>query len=173
VAAFNLSPRFANVQHYVNQTFSPDTSIEKRTTGRVDQWRAMPVILKMSPVWGVGPGNGRAASVAFAGKNIIFHSVYLQIAAETGMLGSVPLLILLVVVTRRCWAHFRMYHEVVPFIGIVSFMLLGMSVEGLEILGGTLLGVGLIGGNALNLWVVREERMVMVPRGLAPLRAGI
>jgi O-antigen ligase len=169
VAGLHLSPRFSNVQHYLVQTFSPDTSIEKRTTGRIDQWRALPVILEASPVWGVGPGGGRAASVAYAGKNIIFHSLYLQIAAETGLLGVPLLLLLLGSVTRSCWAHFRAYGEVVPLIGIVSYMLLGLSVEGLDILGGLLLGVGFIGGNTTNLWIVREERLVTMYPNLEPV----
>lgn len=168
VAGLKLSPRFKNVDHYVIQTFSPDTSIEKRTTGRIDQWRALPTILEASPVWGAGPGGGRAASVRYAGKNIIFHSLYLQIAGETALLGSTLLVFLLVSVTRRCWRHFRAYSEVVPLIGIVSFMLLGLSVEGLDILGGMLLGVGFIGGNSLNLWVVREERRIVWRPDMAP-----
>ena len=149
--------RVANVQHYLEQTFSPDTSIEKRTTGRVDQWRVLPDILSDSPVWGVGPGGGRAASRAYANKNIIFHSLYLQIAGETGLIG-IPLLILLLSSTLRMgWQHYRKYGEIVPFLGIVSFMVMGLSVSGLEILGGMLLGVGFLGGNGSNLWIVRER----------------
>jgi O-antigen ligase len=152
----NIS-RYANVQHYLAQTFSPDTSIEKRTTGRVDQWRALPAILSDSPVWGVGPGGGRAASLTYAHKNIIFHSLYLQVAAETGILG-IPLLILLLGTTlTRAWIHFRKFGEIVPLLGIMSFIVMGLSVEGLDILGGTLLGVGLVGGNSADLWIVREK----------------
>lgn len=152
----NIS-RYANVQHYLEQTFSADTSIEKRTTGRVDQWRALPAILSDSPVWGVGPGGGRAASVIYAHKNIIFHSLYLQVAAETGIIGFPLLMLLLATILSRAWMHFRQFGEIVPLIGIISFIVMGLSVEGLDILGGTLLGVGLVGSNSSKLWIVKNS----------------
>lgn len=148
--------RIANVQHYLIQTFSPDTTIEKRTTGRIDQWRILPELLSDSPVWGVGPGGGRAASRAYANKNIIFHSLYLQIAGETGILGIPFLLLLLASTLRTAWYHYKTFGEIVPVLGIIAFMVMGLSVSGLEILGGMLLGVGFLGGNGSNLWILRE-----------------
>ncbi len=157
VATLNLSSRMATVNHYLVQTFSPDTSIEKRTTGRIDQWRALPTILEASPVWGVGPGGGRTASVFYAKKNIIFHSLYLQIGAELGLAGLTLLGVLLVGVFRKARRHFAMYGEIVPLLGTISFLLVGMSVSGLEIVGGVVIGVGFIAGNRSNLWIVRNQ----------------
>lgn len=157
--------RMANVQHYLVQTFSPDTSLEKRTTGRIDQWRTLPKILSDSPVWGVGPGGGRAASREYANKNIIFHSLYLQIAGETGILG-IPFLVLLLGTTlRAAWQHYKHFGEIVPFLGVISFMIMGLSVAGLDIIGGTLLGVGFLGANSSNLWILRERPPVVAELG--------
>jgi O-antigen ligase len=160
VSTLNLSSRMANVNHYLEKTFSPDTSIEKRTTGRIDQWRALPTILADSPLWGVGPGGGRAASVFYAKKNIIFHALYLQIGAETGIFGLTLLSVLIVSVSRKAWKHFAVYGEIVPLLATISFLLLGASVSGLEIVGGVVLGVGFVAGSRANLWIVRGRWLI-------------
>lgn len=155
---FSLNiPRVEAVQHYFLQVISPDTSIEKRTTGRSEQWEALPTILEVSPIWGVGPGGGRAASVLYANKNIIFHSLYLQIAAETGIAGLTLLAVLLGSIVMRGVKHARTYGEIVPLLGAVSYMVMGLSVEALDIVGGMMLGIAFVGGNPANRWMVRSK----------------
>jgi hypothetical protein len=165
---FSLNiPRVESVQHYFLQTISPDTSLQKRTTGRSEQWEAIPAILEASPIWGVGPGGGRAASVFYANKNIIFHSLYLQVTAEMGIAGLMLLLVLLASILRRGVAHARTYGEVVPLLGAASFMMMGLSVEALDIVGGMMLGIAFVGGNPANLWRVRNQFAVSVSRSAA------
>jgi len=148
-----------SVIHYFNNATSADSTIEKRTTGRIDQWRAIPAILKDSPFIGVGPGSGRAASRSYANKGIIFHSLYLQVAAEMGFLGIGLLSILLFDVIQKDVMHFKKYREIVPLLGTIGFMMMGLSVSAIDLSGGLLLGIGLIGGCASNLWMIRGHAL--------------
>src|SRR5206468_1646383 len=91
------------LSNYFEKTFSSEESWSKRTTGRAEQWAAIPNVIADSPVWGFGPGNGRRISVLYAHKNIIWHALYMQFAAETGLLGLALLAILLGALLRRGW----------------------------------------------------------------------
>jgi O-antigen ligase len=124
----------------------------------------VPAILEASPIWGVGPGGGRAASVLYANKNIIFHSLYLQAAVEMGVAGMILLAVLLWSIVRRGMAHASHYGEIVPLLGAVSFMIMGVSVEALDIVGGMMLGIAFVGGNPSNLWRVRSQWAATVSR---------
>jgi O-antigen ligase len=144
------------VSSYLEKTFSPDESWSKRTTGRAEQWEAIPRVVAASPVWGFGPGNGRRLSVEYAHKNIIWHSLYMQFAAETGLLGLSFLAILLGALVRRAWRHYRRVGEVVPLIGILGFMAIAVSVPALDGLSGMFVGLALIGCDFSRFWVVRR-----------------
>jgi O-antigen ligase len=151
-----LSPRGAFVQHYFMKVADPNNSAEARTTGRVTQWRAFPEILRDSPVWGFGPGSGRQISVQYAHENIPFHALYLHVGAETGMIGLTLLSILLFGLLREGWIHWRLTREFVPLLGTTAFIMMGLTVSGLDSLGGLLLGLGFLGGSRENLWRVLE-----------------
>jgi O-antigen ligase len=143
------------LQHYFEKTFSPEESWSKRTTGRAEQWAAIPHVIADSPAWGFGPGNGRRISVLYAHKNIIWHSIYMQFAAETGLIGLALLALLLGAMIRRAWTHYRRAGEVMPLIGILGFMTIGVSVPALDGLSGMFLGMALIGCDFSRFWVVR------------------
>ncbi len=144
------------LSNYFEKTFSADESWSKRTTGRAEQWEAIPRVVAASPVWGFGPGNGRRVSVLYAHKNIIWHSLYMQFAAETGLLGLSLLIILLSALIRRAWHHYRRAGEVIPLVGILGFMTIGVSVPALDGLSGMFVGLALIGCDFSRFWVVRR-----------------
>jgi O-antigen ligase len=143
------------LQHYFEKTFSLDESWSKRTTGRAEQWEAFPRVIHDSPAYGFGPGNGRAISRLYAKKNIIWHSIYLQFGAETGLIGLGLLGLILLSFIRRAWKHFRHAREIVPLIGILGFMTIGVSVPALDGLSGMFLGLAFIGCDFSKFWVVR------------------
>jgi hypothetical protein len=76
---------------------------------------------------------------------------------ETGLAGLALLGVLLVNIFRKGRRHLAIYGEIVPLLGTISFLLVGMSVSGLEIVGGVLVGVGFVAGNRANFWVVRSQ----------------
>jgi O-antigen ligase len=157
ICALANTAAFSSVIHYFNNVASSDTTLEKKTTGRIDQWRALPAILEDSPFFGVGPGSGRDASREYANKGIIFHSLYLQVGAELGFFGLFLLAGLLIHLVARSIAHYKLYHEVVPMLGLAAFMLMGMSVSAIDMSGGLLIGLAFIAGSSSNMWLVRYQ----------------
>jgi O-antigen ligase len=154
------------VRNYLHETFSPDESWSKRTTGRAEQWAAFPRVLHDSPVWGFGPGNGRRISVIYAHKNIIWHSIYLKVGAETGLIGLGLLMIILGAAVSRAWRHYRSVGEAMPLIGIVGFMMIGVSVPAFDGLSGMFLGLALTGCDFSRMYVMRRVvRVMQVPDG--------
>jgi O-antigen ligase len=151
------------LQHYLEKTFSPEESWSKRTTGRAEQWEAFPRVIADSPAFGFGPGNGRRISVLYAHKNIIWHSIYMQFGAETGLIGLGLLALILAAFVRRAWRHYARVKEVVPLIGILGFLTIGVSVPALDGLSGMFLGLALIGCDFSRFWILRRGMAVARP----------
>jgi O-antigen ligase len=156
-AALAGSSHLQSANHYLLKAISPETSMHSKTSGRIEQWQTFPTVFLDSPVWGFGPGSGRAVAYRYSGANLQWHSLYLLVGAEMGILGLSLLSILLSLLIRDGVRHFRRSHEIVPLLGTISFMLYGLSVSGFDSLGGMLLGLGFIGGNRANLWTVRKQ----------------
>jgi O-antigen ligase len=152
------------LQHYLEKTFSPEESWSKRTTGRAEQWEAFPRVIADSPAFGFGPGNGRRISVLYAHKNIIWHSIYMQFGAETGLIGLSLLVLLLGALVQRAWRHYRRVREVMPLIGILGFLTIGVSVPALDGLSGMFLGLALVGCDFSRFWVVRRATVTVAAR---------
>ncbi len=155
--------------HYLMKVISPDTSLAQKTTGRILQWDAFPQVFRDSPVWGFGPGSGRAVSDRYSGKNIVFHSLYLQIGAETGMIGLAAFALLLGVLIHNGWSHYRDVHEIVPLLATFCFMTIGLSVSAFDSISGLVLGFGLVAGSRTNFWAVHG---MANPGPAALVRAG-
>lgn len=152
------TPRGRATEHYLMKAVSSDNSAASRTNGRSGQWTTFPEVLGESPVWGFGPGSGRRVSVQYARENIPYHSLFLHVGAEMGILGLTLLGALLWVLIRRDLLHYSASAEVVPLLGTISFIVTGLSVSGLDSLGGMMIGIGLIGGSFPNFWVLRETQ---------------
>jgi O-antigen ligase len=151
------------LQHYLEKTFSPEESWSKRTTGRAEQWEAFPRVIADSPAFGFGPGNGRRISVLYAHKNIIWHSIFMQFGAETGLIGLGLLVLLLAAFVRRAWRHYGRVKEIMPLIGILGFLAIGVSVPALDGLSGMFLGLALIGCDFSRFWILRRGMAVVRP----------
>ena len=133
----------AQVTTVFNKTVDSNRSLANRTSGRSSMWEALPMVFAASPVWGWGPGNAGDADFEFTHRHLLFHSLYEQIIAETGLLGAVPMVIILFAILRRAIRHYRRYGELVPLVGIVGFMLIGVSVTAFDFVSGVYLGLAL------------------------------
>lgn len=151
----------ANVINQYDRTVSSDRSLRNRTSGRSVQWEALPAVFAASPIWGWGPGSGRDVDYMFIGRHLEWHALYLQIIAETGLLGFLPLMTLLGIFLSRSISHLRRYGEVAPLICVVTFMVLGLSVTAIDALGGVILGVGFVTMRKIPRYTIRE-RLVAV-----------
>jgi O-antigen ligase len=138
------------------RTVDSDRTLNNRTSGRSSQWEAMPMIFSGSPVWGYGPGSGKDVDYIYTHRHLLFHSLYLDVITETGLLGFVPLMCVLGLLIRRAILHVRRFGEVTPLVGIVGFMLIGMSVTAFDCISGIYLGLAFMARERNPRFVVRE-----------------
>ena len=131
-------------QRYFDKTVDSNRTLANRTNGRSDMWAALPKIFAVSPVWGWGGGSGADVDKMYTGRHLLFHSLYLQILVESGLLGFIPLAIIIVAAVHRAVTHLRRQKELTPLIGIVAFILLGGTVSAFDITSGILFGMALM-----------------------------
>jgi len=148
--------RGSQITTVFDKTVDGDRSLNNRTSGRSSQWEALPQLFAVSPIWGWGPGNGGDVDYIYTHRHLIFHSLYEQIIAETGLMGFIPLMTILAVTFRRSVRHYRTYGELTPMVGIVGFMLIGVSVTAFDFISGVFLGLALIAREPTPRFVMRE-----------------
>lgn len=142
------------IAQFYEKTFSSDRSMAQRSSGRSDQWYLFPRVWQDSPVWGYGPGSGNAVYAQYsleadeklhsAGKELAWHTLYLQVGVEAGTIGIMGLTLLLVPLLVRGLTHSRLSGETTPLIGILGFMVIGLSVSGTDVASGIFLGLGFL-----------------------------
>ena len=157
------------VGSYFEKMVTSGRSLEQRSSGRAEQWLAAPKLLADSPVWGFGLGSGRSVSYEYTGVGRIWHSLYLHLLAESGLLGLLALLAILCGLLHRGIEHRRLTGEIVPLLGTVGFMSIGLTVNAFDGISGVYLGLGLLAGHYHRYYIVRRYAAVMPP-GAAPMR---
>jgi O-antigen ligase len=141
---FTHASQGSTLGRYLERTFSTTESWSKLTTGRSEQWAAIPHVLADSPVWGFGPGSGRDISRQYSGHYLIWHALYLQIAAETGLIGLSFLLLFFVAMFRRAVRELTSSRTVVPLMGAVCYSLIALTIQGLDAASGLFLALALM-----------------------------
>jgi O-antigen ligase len=154
--------RGSQITTVFDKTVDGDRTLNNRTSGRSSQWEALPQLFAVSPIWGWGPGNGGDVDYIYTHRHLIFHSLYEQIIAETGLMGFIPLMIILAVTFRRAIRHYRRYGELTPMVGIVGFMMIGISVTAFDFISGVFLGLALIAREPTPRFVARELMVTQV-----------
>jgi O-antigen ligase len=156
IAALVSSGLAGPALEYLDKATSSERTLAQKTTGRADQWEKFPTVLAQSPVWGHGPGSGPSSYAAVSGRWLAWHSLYLHVGAETGLLGLVSLVAMLLVLIQRGVAHVRCTGEVRPLVGAVCFSFIGVSVSGFDAVSGMYLGYAFLGMNFAGMWVARR-----------------
>lgn len=140
---------------WFEKVFDSEQDLSQKTTGRYEMWLLFPEILEDYPLWGVGPGLGKEAYAHYSliypevtyhkGDEMAWHSLYLQVGVETGMIGLGMLAILLIKLTFKTLSYRKWTGQVVPLIGIVGFVTIGVSVSGFDGISGLFLGFAFSG----------------------------
>jgi O-antigen ligase len=136
------------------RTFSEKRSVLQKTSGRSDQWMLFPQVMEDAPLWGWGPGSGGQVYARFSaldpriryrrGGEAPWHSLYLHVAVETGIFGTIALMTLfpiMLIANLRTWRERR---EITPFLGTVGFLIIALTVSGMDAASGLFLGLGLL-----------------------------
>ena len=147
------SRRGMDFTQYVNDTFASDRSLSQRSDGRADQWMLLPMVMHDAPPWGFGPGSGRSVYAHYSlldprvrldpGHQMAWHSLYLQVLVEGGVIGLGVLLAFQALLIRTDLRHWRRTGDIMPLVGTVGFMMIAMTVSGMDVYSGVFLGLGL------------------------------
>ena len=159
------------IVHYFDTATSSEVSLAKRTTGRADQWESFPEIFGDSPIWGFGPGSGKAVSLKYTKEGKTWHALYLLIGVETGLIGLTGLAVLFGKLLRKVWRHHRERGEVTPLLGLVCYMTIGVSVSGIDAISGVFLGLAFLAGEYPKRARVRRTRVLTDSAPLALAQA--
>lgn len=132
-----------------------ERNMRAKTSGRSEMWFLFPKVLADSPIWGVGPGLGKEAYANYSwvdkevmfkkGQEMAWHAVYMHVGVETGMIGLTMLAIFFGKLIFKTFRYRKLTGQVVPLIGIIGFMTIGISVPGLDGISGLFLGLAFLG----------------------------
>ncbi|MDT3778017.1 O-antigen ligase family protein [Nitrospira sp. MA-1] len=157
---FLLTEKGATINEWFDKATSDERSLGEKTSGRFDMWILFPKVLQDSPIWGFGPGLGPKVFGAYAifdpnvgyepGREMAWHSLYLHVGVETGLIGLTLLMVFLATLVSRGLVHRRMTGEVGPLLGVPCFMTIGLSVSALDPLSGLFLGMALLGNRRVE-----------------------
>jgi O-antigen ligase len=167
VATLLQTSRGPVIRHYFNNATAADESLAKRTTGRADQWQSFPRVFADSPIWGFGPGSGKSVSLRYTLEGKPWHSLYLLIGTEAGLIGFVCLALFLGILMRRGFVHWRSYGELGPLLALFCFMFIGVSVSGIDAISGIFLGLAFLGNNSpMRLRTVARLKVLNLSSGV-------
>lgn len=151
--------RGASVMKFYSVVARSDTSLSKKTTGRFNQWERLPVAFASSPIWGHGGGSGASIYHEFGGKELQWHSLYLQLLVETGAVGFLAFGAILLAIGNRAREHLRTTGEIVPLVAVLCYLTIGLSVSAIDGISGVYLGLALVAGNYQGFWRVAVVRL--------------
>jgi O-antigen ligase len=160
-AGLLATERGAALERVFERTFSSERTWAQSSSGRSDQWLLFPTAFWDAPLTGFGPGAGPGVYAQYslrdprglsgAGNQIAWHALYLHLGIETGALGLLLLASLLLPLFLGSLVHWRLHRESTPLLGVVSFLVIGLSVTGLDAVSGLALGVGFLSKGRLKI----------------------
>lgn len=143
------------VYEHFEKMFDSERTLAQKSTGRYEMWLLFPEIFKDYPIWGVGPGLGKEAYAHYSwvdkevtyrqGHEVAWHALYLQVGVEAGLIGLTILGIFLVRLIFKTLLYRKLTRQVIPLVGILGFMTIGISVPGIDAISGLFLGLAFLG----------------------------
>jgi O-antigen ligase len=145
VSIWSSTSRGTSVAEQFSKTLDTERSLANRTSGRSEQWKAIPYALAESPVWGWGPGTGKDVAWKYTGRHLGWHALYLQMMGETGLAGVAAMLAFLGTLIYRGVRHRLRCRENLPLLCAVAYIVIGASVSAMDATCGVLVGLALLG----------------------------
>lgn len=149
--------RGAAVDKFIGKVTDDEASLNSATSGRARQWEAIPRVLADSPFIGFGPGSSTEITGRYTGKPLKWHSLYLQIAGELGLVGIVAVSAFLIHLGWLAFRYWMRTSEVIPMLALACYMTIGISVSGFDSISGVYLGLA-----ALSTTRAQHRRMRFV-----------
>jgi len=149
VAVWISTARGTTVAEQFSKTVDTDRTLANRTSGRSEQWKAIPYVFAESPIWGWGPGSGKDVAWRYTGRHLGWHALYLQIIGETGLTGVAAMLAFLGALLRRGFSHRARFGESVPLLCTLAYIVVGASVSAIDATAGVLVGLAMLGNDVV------------------------
>ncbi|MBZ5676157.1 MAG: O-antigen ligase family protein [Acidobacteriia bacterium] len=150
--------RGQKIAQQFEKTVDSDRTLANRTSGRSVQWSVIPQVFAESPIWGWGPGSGKDVAAIYTGRHLGWHALYLQMIGETGLIGTSLLFVFLGALVVRGVRHWKTSHEIAPLASILTYMVVGASVSGLDAISGVFVGLALLAGDVAPRLVLAQAR---------------
>ena len=144
---------FEWAQKGIDRTFGSEKSLVGRTNGRSDQWALAWTVFTENGsnfIMGQGIGNGTdlyksesaGSSIYGSGKAKAWHSLFMQIIVETGIIGLLIYLWLLFVIVSAIYANFKKDKLILSLIMFLGYIVIIFTTSGFDLLTGILFGIG-------------------------------
>jgi O-antigen ligase len=157
VQAVLLSPFGHSFDRGLERTFSEDRTAAQRTSGRSDQWMVTYYAWTRSLnslIAGYGPGRGaeiyaelsdEVEGVKYAvGKKVALHSLFMQIAVESGLIGLVSLISWLIYMFCKTLMWSLKHKLIFPFVCFLGYAFIVVTVSGNDVPSAAFLGTGIL-----------------------------
>ncbi|WP_443147615.1 O-antigen ligase family protein [Nitrospira sp.] len=155
LAVFLQTESGGKASEWFEKLTDSERNMKTKTSGRSEMWFLFPKVLADSPIWGVGPGLGKEAYAHYSwvdrevmfkkGHEMAWHAVYMHVGVETGMIGLTLLAIFMGKLIFKTLHYRRLTGQVIPLIGIVGYMTIGLTVTGVDGISGLFLGLAFLG----------------------------
>lgn len=142
------------VQHWFDETITPERGMVQATSGRSDMWAMFPEVFRDSPLYGFGPGMGTKVYAEYSAKNgevhydsgqeAAWHALPLQIGVEGGLVGLVFLAFLFSAIAWKCYQHWLATSELMPLLAFFTYVVVSLTVSGLDGLSGMFMGMAVL-----------------------------
>jgi ribosomal protein S18 acetylase RimI-like enzyme len=162
------------LEEWFARTVSADRTWTQVSSGRSDQWMLFPRLFSDSPFWGYGPGLGRAQYAKYSSldawveyrpnEEADWHSLYLQLGVEAGLIGLCSLALIILPLLFCCMKHLHATGEIVPLLGLVGFLIVAASVSAMDAISGVFLGLAFLSTKAARLPSQNEAGADLRPR---------
>jgi O-antigen ligase len=152
------SPLGDGVQKAIDRTFGEDRTTVGRSSGRSDQWKVAYNAVNNSSVetlfLGEGPGRGATVYARLsaldpevryaAGEPAQWHSLFLQVVIELGLVGLLPLLawfLAILILLIKAMSKIRRF---LPLVSLIACLVVNLTVVGNSTVDGMFLGITLL-----------------------------
>jgi O-antigen ligase len=170
-----LSPFGRSFGRGLDRTFSEDRTAAQRTSGRSDQWMVTYYAWTRTLntlVAGYGPGLGsevysklsdEVEGVKYGvGEKVALHSLFMQIAVESGLIGLVLLVSWLIYMFTRTLAWSLKNQLIFPLVCFLGYAFIVITVSGNDVPSAAFLGTGILATGK----VIRQRKAAQQKAGL-------
>jgi O-antigen ligase len=154
------SPKGEVIESYFKRATGSERTWNQRTSGRAVQWAALERMTNDIPVWGYGPGSGYLVHERFLGYPKAWHSLYLHLIVETGVVGSGVLLIFLALLVRQGLRRRRLTGDSLSLVAVACYCAVGISVAAMDAGAGVFLGLAFGASDTSGIMILQRLRAV-------------